>query len=150
MHTHEYPILTLAPLLFTHAADVFQESAYVDALSIAAIAHTVAKACSEDLLKSCSCDEDAIDLPSADETNSVQYEEGCSDNADYGLHIAERFLNKRFTSVGRDLKHELAQHNYRAAKEVCVCITSLEKNERNILIMCINGAFPCTTKQNTA
>ena len=43
MHTHEYPILTLAPLFFTHAADVFQESAYVDALSIAAIAHAVAK-----------------------------------------------------------------------------------------------------------
>ena len=96
---------------------MYREGAYVDALSIAAIAHTVAKACGDGLLKSCSCDEDAVDFPSS---NEVEYTQGCSDNVDYGLLVAERFLNKRFTSVGRDLKHELAQHNFRAAKEVCV------------------------------
>ncbi len=98
-------------------ARVYREGAYVDALSVAAITHTIAKACGAGLLKSCSCDDDAVDLP---ESNEVEYELGCSDNVDYGLHVAQTFLNKRFTSSGRDLKHELAQHNYRAAKEVGV------------------------------
>lgn len=56
-----------------------------------------------------------MDLP---DSNEVEYQQGCSDNVDYGLHVAERFLNKRFTNIGRDLKHELAQHNFHAAKEV--------------------------------
>lgn len=92
----------------------------MDAISLAAIAHTVAKACKEGHLRSCSCDNDAVNLPETDENNSIQYQASCSDNAEYGLQVAERFLNKRHTTVGRDLKHELTQHNYRAAKEVCV------------------------------
>ena len=59
-------------------------------------------------------------MPESDENSSVQYETSCSDNTEYGLEVAERFLNKRHTSVGRDLRHELTQHNYRAAKQVCV------------------------------
>lgn len=93
---------------------MYKEGAYIDAISIAAIAHTVAKACKQGLLRSCACDESSS---ASDENGSVEY---CSDNTDYGLEVAEKFLNKRHTSVGRDLKHELAQHNYRAAKEVCV------------------------------
>lgn len=115
-------MITLILSLIPFTVGVYREGAYVDALSVAAITHTIAKACGAGLLKSCSCDDDAVDFP---ESNEVEYEQGCSDNVDYGLHVAERFLNKRFTSIGRDLKHELAQHNFRAAKEVGVGIIVL-------------------------
>ena len=90
-------------------------------LSIAVIAHSVAKACSQKLLKSCSCDGDLVDLPTPGAEN-IEYEQGCSDNVDYGLHVAEHFLNKRYTVSGKNLKHKLIHHNFRAAKSVSVCV----------------------------
>ena len=105
-------------LLLWTAAKVYKEGAYVDALSVAAIAHTIAKACSDGLLKSCTCNDEDETLPT--DTNLVSFEQGCSDNIDYGLEVAESFMNHRFTGIGRNLKQELVQHNYRVAKEVCV------------------------------
>lgn len=83
--------------------DVYQESAYVYSLSLAVIAHTVAKGCVEPIGLTCSCPEK---------------EGGCPDPVSYGLHIAQTFLNKRYTSRGGGLKQKLVLHNFRAAEIV--------------------------------
>ena len=82
--------------------DVYPESAYVYSLSLAVIAHTVAKGCAEEIIN-CSCPEK---------------EGGCPGPVSYGLHIAQTFLNKRYTSRGGGLKQDLVLHNFRAAEIV--------------------------------
>ena len=105
---HIYPF----PLFFLFAVRTYREGAYVDALSFAAIAHTIARACSSNLLHSCSCAEGPTESGSEES-------QPCTDNVNFGLRVAELFLNKRFTSSGRTLKHELIEHNFRAANMVC-------------------------------
>ena len=85
---------------------MFKESAYTYALSMAAITHSVARGCAQNLIRNCSCSEDG----------------SCPDNVEYGLGIAETLLNKRYTSQGSSLKQELAQHNFRAAKLVSLVL----------------------------
>ena len=79
---HVYPFP-----LFLFAARIYREGAYVDALLFAAIAHTIARACSSNLLHSCSCAEGPTESGSEES-------QPCSDNVDFGLRVAELFLNK--------------------------------------------------------
>lgn len=87
---------------------MYKESAYVYALSVAAITHTVAKGCAQNIIHNCSC---GVSSVSGKDT-------ACSTNQDYGLGIADNFLNKRYADKGFSLKQQLAQHNFRAAKHV--------------------------------
>ena len=100
---------------FTSAADLFREGAYVHALSFAAIAHSIAKACAGGVLN-CTCSSKS-GSNAEDENASV---DSCSsDYLDYGIEVAETFLNLRYTTVGRDLTHEMIQYNFKAANLVC-------------------------------
>jgi hypothetical protein len=72
---------------------VTKEAAYVHALSLAAIAHSVAKVCAMGEATSCSCEDEPLDLPQAD--GDTEYAMGCSDNVEFGLSFAARFLRLR-------------------------------------------------------
>ena len=89
-----------------------KEASYVWALSLATIAHTVAKACKDygASLESCSCTE-----PNQP-TEGSQIEFVCSDNFEFGLNFAEDFLTKGFHGIGR--KQELDLHNIKAGRLV--------------------------------
>ena len=88
----------------TFTEDMFRESAYVYSISLAAIAHTVAKACSAGVISQCGCEPG---------------EPGCLDSVNYALHVAETFINKRFgRRQGKTLNIELIHHNLAAAKQV--------------------------------
>lgn len=84
-------------------------------LSLAVIAHTIAKACTEGLLQSCSCDDVEVPLPTEQGTT---FTSGCSDNTDFGLQFGEAFLMKRYRELG--FKERLDHHNIRAGNLVCV------------------------------
>lgn len=71
------------------------------ALSLAVIAHTVAKGCEQGVVNS----------PCGDPGTT-------SCHVEYGLLVAETFLNLRSTGSGSGLKQQLAQHNFDAAKNV--------------------------------
>lgn len=90
-------------LLF--AVNVYAESSYVTALSLAVITHTVARACEEHLLTDCSC-------------TGPDGEEGCPSNVAYGLYIARKFLDYRFSASGGGIRHQLALHVFRATENV--------------------------------
>ncbi len=93
-----------------------KEAGYVRALSLAAIAHTVAKACKEhgENLHSCSCEDD-LDIQVSQEPGDIVMP-GCSDNMEFGLRFAETFLNKSFHGIGN--KEKLDFHNIRAGRLV--------------------------------
>lgn len=82
---------------------MYKESAYVYALSLAVITHTIAKGCATDLFY-CSC--------------SGKDEDCSADYVAYGLNIAKTFLHKRYTSQGGGLKQQLVEHNYKATETV--------------------------------
>lgn len=84
---------------------MFRESAYVYSISLAAIAHTVAKACSSGVIPDCGCEDG---------------ESGCLENVKNALSVAESFLNKRYVGFGRTLNLELIHYNLVAAKQVSV------------------------------
>ena len=94
-----------------------KEAAYVHALSLAAIAHSVAKVCAVGDVTSCSCDTERLDLPTPD--SQRQYAMGCSDNVEFGVTFATQFLHKRHLGVGplqnieRENMHIGAQVNKR-------------------------------------
>ena len=124
VHTLISPLFLSLSLSHVHTENFLQESAYIHALSVSVIAHTVAKACTQGFLPSCSCDDIPVTVPSDDDSSSVTYM-GCSVSIEYGLEVAEAFLSKRYATTGRVLKLELVQHNIRAAKMVgclCVCV----------------------------
>ena len=91
---------------YSPADEVFQESAYVYALSLAVITHTVVKGCSQNVIANCSCTGDS-DSPTV-----------CPSSVEYGLQTAEDFLHKRYTSVGGGIKQQIAHHNFVATKQV--------------------------------
>ena len=116
-YNRKYYLCLLLPLSLT----AYKETAYVHALSLAAIAYTVAKGCRQGVLQSCSCDSnDDLELPTA---AGPTYRPGCSDNVDFGLTFAENFLIMRYGPVG--LKEEMDIHNFRAGRRVSFCKTAL-------------------------
>lgn len=90
----------------------YKESAYVHALSLAVITHSVARGCAENVLPNCSSQAE-ITTTTSTNTNYIEY----------GLSIAEEFLNKRYSSTGGGSKQEMVHHNFQATKLVSVfCI----------------------------
>ena len=102
-----------------------KEAAYVHALSLAAIAHSVAKVCAVGDVTSCSCDTERLELPATD--SERRYAMGCSDNVGFGLNFAAQFLRLRHSITTADSLQEGATdaqwrevflHNLRTAAEV--------------------------------
>lgn len=98
--------MLIVALFFYPADDIFKESAYVYALSLAVITHTVAKGCSQNVIANCSCSGES-------EQTTV-----CPSNVEYGLNIAETFLHQRYASTGGGIKQQIAQHNFFATRHV--------------------------------
>jgi len=88
---------------------VHKESSYVHALSLSVIAHTVAKACHQDLLEDCA-DESPLTV---EIEKDVEYQYS-SDNAIHGLEVAKTFLGLRYANQGSSLKNDLINHNLQA------------------------------------
>ena len=100
-----------------------KEAAYVHALSLAAIAHSVAKMCAVGEVTSCSCDAERLELPTGD--TEKQYTRGCSDNVGFGINFATQFLKLRLSNDTGSVEEEIATdrrevflHNLRIAAEV--------------------------------
>lgn len=103
-----------------------KEAAYVNTLRFAVIAHTVAKACrelgNEGLLHSCTCDGPTVQT--GGDTIS------CSDDVDFGLQFADKFLRLGIGSTNS--REFLDLHNFRvgelvirklmdSAEMTCIC-----------------------------
>lgn len=97
-------------LILSSAAN--KEAAYVNTLRFAVIAHTVAKACrelgNEGLLHSCTCDGPTVQT--GGDTIS------CSDDVDFGLQFADKFLRLGIGSTNS--REFLDLHNFRVGELV--------------------------------
>lgn len=81
----------------------------------AALAHSVARSCSEGSIYTCTCGTHAKRY-----TNVVQHREwewgGCSDNAEFGHKFSRDFID--VAEKGRDLKGLMNLHNSEAGRLV--------------------------------
>jgi hypothetical protein len=124
-----------------------KEAAYVHALSLAAIAHSVAKVCAVGDVTSCSCDTERLELPATD--SESRYAMGCSDNVGFGLNFAAQFLRLRHSITTADSLQEGATnaqwrevflHNLRTAAEVVRGKTSVS----TMPCKCLGVSGTCT------
>lgn len=84
---------------------VTKEAAYVHVLSLVAIAHSVARLCTQGAASSCACEEDWTVLGS----ERTVYQQTCSNAVDFGIQFAKNFLFKRH--LGNTTKTHVEQHN---------------------------------------
>ena len=115
---------------------VTKEAAYVHALSLAAIAHSVAKVCALGDATSCSCEGELLDLPQRG-SNTV-YEMGCSDNVPFGVEFAKQFLQRRYLGIGFKENIEIHNMNVGANVSQCNCLLIILYE----LCMCMLTVFP--------
>ena len=95
-----------------------KEAAFVRALSIATLAHTIAIACGENFT---TCYRPATVPPTKDEKGHLTYQ-GYAENITYGLEIAKEFFEtyEQSKSYIGD-KGYVILHNYRAGRMVRGC-----------------------------
>ena len=89
-----------------------RETAFIYAMTSAALGHSIAKACSEGGIYTCSCGQN---------TTSMQLQEewqwgGCSDNAQFGQKFARDFVD--LSEKERDLRCAINLHNNEAGRLV--------------------------------
>ena len=86
------------------------ETAYIRALQVAVIAHTVAKACGTQTLVSCGCSQ--FNTNNMAQVSGNTYSGNCSDNLDFGYQFAMNFTTSGVTSTTVQAKTDL--HNFKA------------------------------------
>lgn len=86
-----------------------RETAFVYAATSAAVAHSVARSCSEGLIESCTCD-----YRQRGPTGLDWEWGGCSDNIDFGAKFAREFVDS--AERGRDLRYLMNLHNNDAGR----------------------------------
>ena len=90
------------------------ETAYIRALQVAVIAHTVAKACRTRTLASCGCATfNSNNMPQGDGNT---YSGDCSDNFEFGYQFALNFTTSGITSTTVQAKTDI--HNFNAGINV--------------------------------
>ena len=96
-----------------------RETAFVNAISAAGVAHAVTRACSSGLLDRCGCDR-TIEVSRA--ADGFQWA-GCSDNVAYGSAFSKSFVDARERRAkGRDSARALMNlHNNNAGRKVSGC-----------------------------
>nr|QDW65352.1 Wnt1 [Himerometra robustipinna] len=93
-----------------------RETAFVNAITSGAVTHSIARACSEGSLDSCSCD--------YTNNNAVIKEKGewqwggCSDNAQFGKMFSKKFVDAG--EKGKDLRFLMNLHNNEAGRRTIV------------------------------
>ena len=84
-----------------------KEAAYVQALSLIAIAHTVTSMCAKGTTASCACVKE--DIQPLLENDSSVYQLGCADSVNFGVQFSRTFLFKRH--IMNTTKTLIEQHN---------------------------------------
>ncbi|XP_065202937.1 protein wingless [Planococcus citri] len=96
-----------------------RETAFIYAITSAAVTHTVARACAESSIVSCNCDYNYKSRRSSFSTNVVvgardwQWD-GCSDNIGFGYKFAREFVDAG--EKGRNSREKMNLHNNEAGR----------------------------------
>lgn len=90
-----------------------KEAAYVHALSLAAIAHSVAKVCATGDNMTCSCEGEMLEIPQRNADEFV-----CSDIVDFGIVFAMQFLLKRNSTTTTAAGNDVLFRNLKIAARV--------------------------------
>lgn len=105
-----------------------RETAFIYAITSAAVTHAIARACSEGTISTCSCDysrhrrkthaASTSSATAATSVNSVHDWEwgGCSDNIDFGFRFGREFVDAG--ERGRSLREKMNLHNNEAGRIV--------------------------------
>lgn len=96
-----------------------REQAYVYAISSAALAHSLARACSIGVTTKCSC---GI-LPNSPPEGDFKWG-GCGDDVRFGIAFSQMFTESSLTKKGKPTMSKKAQmnrHNNRAGRKVGIC-----------------------------
>lgn len=102
-----YPLLIL---LFAG----FKETAFLYAVSSAALTHSLARACSAGRMERCTCDD------SPDLENRKAWQWGvCGDNLKYSTKFLKKFLGQK--RIGKDLRAKVDIHNTNVGIKVRSC-----------------------------
>lgn len=88
-----------------------RESAFVQAISTAALIYTVTKNCSRGEIMGCGCE-------TKSEKSSDTIWSGCSDKIDFGEHISELIFNNGEKKNAVDAQRFIELHNIRAGRIV--------------------------------
>ncbi|XP_039253072.2 protein Wnt-1-like [Styela clava] len=109
----------------------FKETAFIYAVASAAVAHAIARGCSEGTITTCGCDE------KSGEGGPGWHWGGCSDNFKFGRKFAKDFVDAG--EEGQDLKFRMNLHNNEAGRQ-----TVMEKSVRYCKCHGMSGS--CTVK----
>jgi hypothetical protein len=88
-----------------------RETAFIYAITSAAVTHSIARACAEGSIYTCSCDYN-LKQPSGKDWEWG----GCSDNAKYGHRFSRKFVD--VLEKGRDFRYMMNLHNNEAGRLV--------------------------------
>ncbi|XP_072291379.1 protein Wnt-2 [Eucyclogobius newberryi] len=100
-----------------------REVAFLYAISSAGVVHSVARACSQGALDSCSCDPGKKGR-SRDERGSFDWG-GCSDHVDHAVRVSQAFVDARERKE-RDARALMNLHNNRAGRKAVRRFLSLQ------------------------
>ncbi|KAG6802522.1 protein Wnt-1 [Apis mellifera caucasica] len=89
-----------------------RETAFIYAITSAAVTHSIARACSEGSIQSCSCDYTHQSRPPST-TRDWEWG-GCSDNIGYGFKFSREFVDTG--ERGRNLREKMNLHNNEAGR----------------------------------
>lgn len=115
------PIFTNMTLLFAGC----RETAFIYAITSAAVTHAIARACSEGSIETCNCDysrhRGRPQVPGTAAVAGVREWDwgGCSDNIGFGLEFGKEFVDTG--ERGRTLREKMNLHNNEAGRWVSSC-----------------------------
>lgn len=95
-----------------------RETAFIYAITSAAVTHSIARACSEGSIQSCSCDYTHQSRAPSD-VRDWEWG-GCSDNIGYGFKFSREFVDTG--ERGRNLREKMNLHNNEAGRAVSIVI----------------------------
>lgn len=98
-----------------------RETAFLYAITSAAVTHSIARACSEGTIESCTCDyshhSKSPKITSGGVANVRDWEwGGCSDNIEFGFKFSRDFVDTG--ERGRNLREKMNLHNNEAGRAV--------------------------------
>lgn len=98
-----------------------RETAFIYAITSAAVTHTVARACAEGKIASCNCDYNHQGrrtrmLPNAVTGGRDWQWDGCSDNIGFGYKFSREFVDAG--EKGRNVRERMNLHNNEAGRMV--------------------------------
>ncbi|KAI0227268.1 Protein Wnt-1 [Lamellibrachia satsuma] len=119
---------------YSHGGSIFgkilrkgcRETAFIYALTSAALVHTIARACSEGSIYTCTCGRRTRRRTAGDRDWEWG---GCSDNADFGHRFSRNFIDT--VEKGRDLRYTMNLHNNEAGRlTLHLCVVDRYPRER--------------------